>query len=181
MMAIRCIKKEYLVDSEWLRGRKDSLVINDSNETDFYVVEKKDVALVLAINEHNEILLVDEYKYPVNLVMTGLPGGTFDRGCEQPLDAAQRELKEETGCESDEWELFFKTYEYPTKDIHEIYFYIAKNCVQTSEQNLDENEELTFRWVPLKDAYNMVISNEIEHGCTAYALLRYATIKMRWE
>jgi len=175
-MKVICQKKEYVFDSKWVKVRKDYLTINDEKQTDYYVVEKMDVALILAFNEKNEIILVREYKYPVNQIMLGLPGGTFVRGDEDPLEAAKRELKEETGCESEEWAFFTKTYEYPTKDIHESYFYIAKNCTQTSEQDLDENEELTFEWVPFQYVINKVISNEVNHGCTAYALLRYAAI-----
>jgi len=174
-MDVKCIKKEYLVDTEWIKVRCDHLLIDDKKESDFYVIEHKDVALILAFNENNEIILVDEYKYPVDLVMTGLPGGTFTRGKENPLEAAKRELKEETGYESDDWELYITTYEYPTKCTHILYFYVAKNCVKTSDQNLDENEELTFRWVPFKEAVNMVKSDKIGHGNTAYAILRYAT------
>ena len=173
-MKIECQKKEYILDTKWLKVRKDYLIIDNNKQTDYYVVEKNDVVLILAFNKNNEIILVSEYKYPVNQIMTGIPGGTIIRGNEEPLEAAKRELKEETGCESDEWEFFTKTYEYPTKDIHELSIYIAKNCVQISEQNLDDNEELTFKWVPFQDAVNKVISNEINHGCTAYAILRYA-------
>ena len=174
-MKIECLKKEYIINSEWLKVRKDSLLVNEK-QTDYYVVEHKDVALMLAFNKNNEIILVKEYKYPVDQIMTGIPGGSFIRGEEDPLEAAKRELKEETGCESDDWELLVKTYEYPTKDTHEIFFYVVRNCVQTSEQKLDENEELIFQWTPFQNAINMVIADEVKHGCTAYALLRCAAI-----
>jgi len=175
-MKIECIKKEYVVESDWINVRKDQLIINGKNVIDYYVVEPKDVALILAFNKNNEIILVEEYKYPVDLIMTGLPGGTLTRGIEDPLTAAKRELKEETGYESNEWELLMETYEYPTKETHIVYFYIAKSCIKTSEQQLDENEELTFKWVPFKDAVNMVLADIIMHGCTAYAILRCAAI-----
>ena len=174
-MKIECLKKEYVIDSNWIKVRRDYLSINEK-QTDYYVVEKKDVALVLAFNKNNEIIIVKEYKYPVDQIMTGIPGGTFSRGEEDPLHAAKRELKEETGCESNEWELLVKTYEYPTKDTHEIFFYIVRNCVQTAELQLDENEELTSQWVPFQNAINMVMTDEIKHGCTAYALLRCAML-----
>ena len=174
-MDIKCDKKEYVFDSKWVKVRKDYLLTNEK-QTDYYVVEKMDVALILAFNDKNEIIMVREYKYPVDQIMTGIPGGTFVRGEEEPLETAKRELKEETGYESNDWAFFTKTYEYPTKDIHEVYFYIAKNCVQTSEQCMDENEELTFDWIPFQDAINKVISNEVNHGCTAYALLKCAAM-----
>ena len=172
-MKIECQNKEYIIESQWLKVRRDHLLINEK-QTDYYIVEKNDVALMLAFNQNHEIILVKEYKYPVDQIMTGIPGGTFIRKEEEPLEAAKRELKEETGCESDAWELFVTTYEYPTKDIHKIFIYIVRNCVQTTEQKLDENEELTFQWVSFQNAINMVMSNEIKHGCTAYALLKCA-------
>ena len=175
-MEIKCEKTEYVFESKWVRVRKDHIIINNEKQSDYYIVEKMDVVLILAFNQKNEIILVSEYKYPVNQIMTGIPGGTIIRGTEEPLEAAKRELKEETGCESDEWAFFIKAYEYPTKDIHEVSFFIAKNCIQTSAQKMDENEELTFEWVPFQTAINKVILNEVNHGCTAYALLKCAAI-----
>ena len=175
-MDIKCKNKEYILDTKWLKVRRDWLIINNGDEIDYYIVEKLDVALILAVNEKNEIILVNEYKYPVNQKMTGIPGGTFVREKESPLEAAKRELQEETGCESDKWELLVKTYEYPTKDTHEVFIYLAKDCKQTSEQKLDKNEELTYMWIHFKNAINKVMLNEINHGCTAYALLKCATL-----
>jgi len=170
----KCLNKEYLVDTEWLKVRKDLILINDEDQIDYYVTEKNDVVLIVALNEKNDVILIDEYKYPIDRIMTQLPAGTLTRGKEEPFDTAKRELREETGCVSDDWELMAETYDYTTKDTHKVFLYLARNCVKISEQNLDKYEDISFKWVSFKKAVDLVISNEISTNSAANALLRCA-------
>ena len=175
-MKMDCIEQEYILDTEWLKVRRDWVLINDEEMIEYYITEKNDAVLIVALNENNEVLLITEYKYPINKVMTQIPAGTLIRGEEGPLEAAKRELKEETGCESDDWKLLAETHDYTTKDTHVVYIYVAKNCIKTSEQKLDKFEELSCKWVSFKDAIELVMSNEISTNGVAHALLRCAQL-----
>ena len=79
-----------------------------------------DVALIVAVDSENNIILKEEYRYPINEALIELPGGTLQED-EDPIQAAKRELKEETGYVSDEWQLLACNYDYPTKDYHTMY------------------------------------------------------------
>jgi len=174
---IECQKKEYIVDTKWLKVRQDCLLIdNEKIINDYFVTENPDVVLVAALTGNHEIILKTEYRYPIDQVLTEIPGGMIDRGKETPLDAIKRELKEETGYESDEWELLAKTYDSPPRDTSSMYLYLARNCVLASEQNLDEFEELSFKLVAFRDAVNMVLANEIRVNNSANAILRCAIL-----
>lgn len=70
-------------------------------------------------------------------------GGRAEEG-EEPLETAKRELLEETGFESDDWTQFRK-YSAPGKIDWNIYFFIAKNCRKTKDQNLDAGEKIEIR------------------------------------
>ena len=174
-MKIVCQNKKYLLDSVWLKVRQDELLV-DGNKTidDYYVTENPDVALVVAITKNNEVILKTEYRYAADQVLTEIPGGSFRLAEELPLDSAKRELKEETGYESDQWELLAKTYDNPPRETSTVFLYLARNCILTSEQQLDEFEYISLRLVTFQEAINMVLSNEICVNSSASALMRCA-------
>ncbi len=71
-------KSEYLIDSKWLKVRKDHVLLPNGVELDdYFVIEKKDVALVVAMNDREEIILKKEYRYPMDEVLTERPGNRY--------------------------------------------------------------------------------------------------------
>ena len=176
-MKIECKKKEYLLNTKWLKVRQDCLLIDEEKVVnDYFVTENPDVVLVVALTGKHDVILKTEYRYPIDQMLTEIPGGMINPETETPLDAIKRELKEETGYESDEWELLAKTYNIPPRDTSSIFLYLAKNCVLMSGQNLDEFEELSFSLIPLREAVNMVLTNKICVNSSANALLRCAAL-----
>ena len=68
-------------------------------------------------------------------------GGRQEDG-EKPLETAKRELMEEAGLESDDWELL-QTHEPSGKIDWKIYVFVARNCRKVAEQNLDAGEKIS--------------------------------------
>jgi len=171
------IESNYLVDNEFLKVRQDKVKLpNGIVIDDFFVVERKNVSLIVAIDEERRIIIKDEYRYPVDSHLIELPGGTFDLGETDPLSVAKRELLEETGYEADEWELLFENYDYPTKDVNKINIYLAKNIKRVSEQQLEDGEDIKFSFVPLEKAVSMCMDNSICVNGTVAAILKTARI-----
>lgn len=84
-------------------------------------------------------------------------GGRAEEG-EEPLFTAKRELLEETGLESDDWELI-KTYESEGKIQWETHLFIARNCRKVAEQNLDAGEKIEVKEVDF-DEFLEIVSDE---------------------
>lgn len=85
-----------------------------------------------------------------------LPGGRIDEG-EDPLTAAKRELEEETGLTSENWELLY-SFNNSGKIDYPIYCYIARDCVKGGEQNLDEGgEKIEVMHTSLQDFLTRVV------------------------
>ncbi len=82
-------------------------------------------------------------------------GGRIDPG-EEPLEAAKRELREEAGLESDDWELWRET-ELTSKIDWICYTYIARNCKIVGDQQLDGGEKITVHKTTIADFFRMVI------------------------
>jgi len=90
-------------------------------------------------------IMIEEQSQPDKPNVISLPGGRADQD-DDTLNEAKRELLEETGYESDDWSLFFK-HGGDGKVIHEMHYFIARNCRRTQEPHLDAGEKITARLV----------------------------------
>lgn len=104
----------------------------------FSLKKEGEVVAILAIDDNGEVILAKQYRPGPDEILDELPGGGIESG-ETPLIAAKRELKEETGYESDDWTLLGIPKECAYSTITR-YAYLAKNCSHTSELDLDETE-----------------------------------------
>lgn len=107
----------------------------------FFINEDRNSVCVLPITEDNKIIAIKQFRAGPEEVQLELPGGGLE-SAEDPLEAAMRELKEETGFSTEEMEhLFSAPYNpYSTGTRH---CYLAKNCKKVSGKDLDPNEFLT--------------------------------------
>lgn len=86
----------------WLKLRADSCLRPDGTPVaPYYVTEADEWVSILAL-VGNRIIVIHEYHHGATVVGPGLPGGAVDAG-ESPVEAAQRELAEETGYVSEQW------------------------------------------------------------------------------
>jgi len=172
-----CLKREYILDEKWLKLRRDTVKIGDDVIPDYYVVEKKDVALIVAVDSEYRVIVKREYRYPIDAFLVELPGGTLEPS-ESPLETAKRELLEETGYVSDTFEKIGVLYDYPTKDTNRIFVFLAKHIRQVDDQRLEKTEEIEISLVPLRDALDMARRNEINvSGSVAALFLALTRIK----
>ena len=165
------LAREYIVNNRWVKLAKDKVLLpNGICLDDFYVFERNNVSLIVAIDEDNRVLLKREYRYPVDEILYELPGGVIEEG-DNALDAAKRELLEETGYVANDWKKLSSGYDYPTKDTNVVNIFLAKNIIKTCEQKLDLSEEIEYEFVPLKEAIDMCLSNQIKVNGTIAGLM----------
>lgn len=162
-MTWKKIKSENILNSKWLKVRKDTVKINDELVIDdYYIMENKDVAIIFPVIDEKYVMLKKEYRYPIDKITLELPGGTYESDCEEPLAAAKRELLEETGLSSNNWINFGEFYDYPTKDTHKMHLFLAKNCIKTAEPIIDPQEEIELVKIPIDELEELVKNNTIE-------------------
>lgn len=121
----------------------------------FEKIKRADTSMVVAVTENGEIMLAKQ-EQPGKAPFIDLLGGRVDEG-EDPLDAAKRELLEESGCEANEWALFDAIQ--PVSKIEwAAYYFIARGCKKVSEQNLDGAEKIELMYLNFDEFVDFVIS-----------------------
>ena len=174
-MSWKLQKTETILDTRWVTVRKDSVDLpNGTFIDDFYTVTIPDAVFVVAVTESREIVLKKEFRYPHHQDLIEIPGGIFEPGETDSLTVAKRELLEETGFVSDEWTDLGTVIVDPGKLTNRLHLWFANNCRRVSEQQLDETEIIDVLVIPIEQAIEMVLRNEICCAGTGYAILRVA-------
>ena len=170
-------RSETLLDTEWVKVCKDSVRLPNGQEIDdFYTVTIRDAAAIVALDEAGNLILKNEYRYCYGRSLIEVPAGTFEADETDGLAVAKRELLEETGYVSDEWQYLGATVESSAKLTNYMHIYFANHCRKVSGQNLDATEKLDVLVVPLKQAVDMVMDNEICCNSSAHGILRVARL-----
>jgi ADP-ribose pyrophosphatase len=124
----------------------------------------------LVENAEGEMLLVDAYRYTTDSVEWGVPAGRMEEGESIP-QAAEREVREESGYETAGHELLY-TY-YPMNGISNKVFHIVRCKAVRKKGDFDENEVKEIRWVSRGKIEEMLAEKTVRDGLSLTALLLY--------
>lgn len=142
---------------------------------EFWSVSPSDWVNIIALTPEQEVVLVTQYRHGTNNITLEIPGGALDPD-EDPLDAAQRELLEETGYSSTQWIKLGDIAVNPAMMTNHCTTFLAKDALQTHPQNLDEHEDITVSTLPVARFLDLIDQGHISHGIVvsaAYFLLRH--------
>lgn len=142
--------------------RVDTVALPDGSQSTREVVEHGGAVAVVAVDNDNNIILVRQYRKPVERVLLEIPAGTMEKD-EDPLLCAQRELKEETGFTAEHWEKILSYYSAPGFTDEYIHLYKASGLTG-GETELDEDEFVETMHLPLQEAYRMIFTGHIADG-----------------
>jgi ADP-ribose pyrophosphatase len=164
--------REEIYNGRVIRVVKDKLLLPNGKEADWDLVQHNGAAAVVAIDDEGKILLVHQYRNAANTVTLEIPAGTLEKG-EDPLVCAKRELEEETGFKTDDFEFLIRFYTAIGFCDEMIHIYVAKG-LKPSRQNLDEDEFVTVESYSLDELFDMIYSGKIIDAKTISSILAYA-------
>ena len=170
------LKQDYLYRGKIVNLRVDNAELPDGTTALREVIEHPGGVCVAALTEKEELLFVEQFRYPYMETVLELPAGKLEYG-EDPFEAGKRELLEETGAAAENYRDLGKLYPTPSYCGEIIHMYLAENLT-FSEQHLDEDEFLEVRRIPLEEAFQMVMRNEIRDSKTQVGILKtYQLVK----
>jgi 8-oxo-dGTP pyrophosphatase MutT (NUDIX family) len=166
----KTLASRVVYENEWVRLREDAVVRPDGKPGIYSVVELRPSVGVVAINIHREMVLVGQWRYPLGRYSWEIPRGGSHAGEADPLAAAQRELREETGVEAANWRLMgaVDVNNGVTDDVEHLFLASEVQCGPTRP---DPEEEIVVRWVPFETAVRMAAGGEITEVCSVAAIL----------
>jgi ADP-ribose pyrophosphatase len=128
------------------------------------VVRHVGSAVMMAVDEKGRILLVRQYRLPAERYLWELPAGRLDPG-ETPLQAAKRELKEETGCSARKWTNLTSFWVSPGYVQERMTIYRAEDLTEAEATPMDD-ERIETKWFTRKEVDSMIRSGKIQDAKT---------------
>jgi len=167
----KLVKSTLKYDNPWIKVEEHD-VINPSGKEGIYgKVHFKNIAVgVIPIDENGNTYLVGQYRFPLDQYSWEIPEG----GCpenEDVLEAAKRELKEETGLSAKDWNEFMKIHTSNSVSDERGVVYLAKGLTQ-GEVQFEETEDIKIKKLPLSEAFKMVLDGEITDSISMASLLK---------
>lgn len=157
----------------------ENYFLEKTNSThDFFIIEPTNWVNIIALTENDEVILVKQYRYGTQKITLEIPGGMIDEG-ENPEQAAKRELLEETGYKSTDWQLIGITDPNPAIQNNKCYIFLAKNSKFIKTPNLDNTEEIEILNAPLKEIPKLIQDSYITHSLVITAFYYYNLLNLK--
>lgn len=163
------VARRYLWQSRWYNVRQDQLRAQDGSELTYTVIEKPAAVWIVPVTAGGQLVLIDQYRYPVDEWCLEIPAGNVEPGIDPALMAA-RELREEIGGTAEH--LVPVTEFFTMNGIgDEIALVFLALGVTLGEPERETTEHIALRELPVEEALRMAHAGEIKDGPSALAIL----------
>ena len=178
------VSTKHIIQNEWIDFRQSAYRFPDGTVYEpYYSYSRRDYVVIVASDQEGRYLCVRQFRQGIREVTTEFPaggierkdgkeyGGSQDVSAESALEAAKRELLEETGYESDDWTYLMSVPSNATIADNYAYLFRAKNCRRVSGQALDETEFLHVKKLTAQEIEDLISNEKFQQAIHVMAWL----------
>ncbi|MGI6021343.1 MAG: NUDIX domain-containing protein [Lachnospiraceae bacterium] len=167
----RQVSSEEIFDGSVLHVKKDTVKLPDGSNAFRELIRHIGAVCVIPVTDDGNVIVERQFRYPIDRVVLEIPAGKLNFRDEDRLEAAKRELEEETGYTASEWTDIGLYYPAPAYSDEKITMYLARG-LKKGAQHLDEDEFLEVDEIPLEKLVRDVMEGKITDGKTQIAVLK---------
>ncbi|MDT9547052.1 MAG: NUDIX hydrolase [Chlorobium sp.] len=170
----KTLSSVYMHREPWFTVRKDSVQLENGRIIeDYFVQEFPPWCNVIAVTVKGELLLIRQYRHGIGKVFYELPAGVHDKEGENILEAAKRELREETGYGGGRWRWWMELSANPALQNNITTTFLAEGVEPLGPQALDATEEISICPVSHEQLGQILDKGEILQALHVAPLLKY--------
>jgi 8-oxo-dGTP pyrophosphatase MutT (NUDIX family) len=170
------ISSRIAYENPWIRVREDEVIRPDGNPGIYGVVEIRPSVGVVAIDDHDRIALVGQWRYSVGRYSWEVPRGGSHPGEKDICETARRELAEEAGVTASHWQTLgpVDVCNGVADDVQTLFLATG---LSATEMRLDPEEDITVEWRPFDEAVEMAMDGRITEVCSLAAIFKVALLR----
>jgi 8-oxo-dGTP pyrophosphatase MutT (NUDIX family) len=166
-------------DNNWINVTEHQVINPGGNPGIYGKVHFKNKAIaIIPLDKDNNTWLVGQWRYPLNEWSWEIPEGGGPIG-KEPLEAAQRELKEETGLLANKWTLIQRVHLSNSVSDEEGFIFLAEDLEEGDHNREASEADMVVKKIPFEEGLRMVLHGEITDSLTVMAFLKVAAIQKR--
>lgn len=138
------------------------------------VLEHPGAVVVLAVDDDDRVLCLQQYRHAVGMAFVELPAGLLDEAREEPVEVARRELREEAGLAATDWQHLGTTYPSPGISDEVQHLFLARGLSEVGRGDFvleHEEAEMTVFWAPFRVLLQAAVDGRVSDGPVVQALL----------
>ena len=169
----KILESTYISRRPWMTARLDKVQLPDGRiNPEYWVLEFPDWVNVIAITNDGEMVMVRQYRHALGITEYELCAGVMEDG-ETPMEAAKRELMEETGFGGGEWTEYMTICANPSNHTNLARTFLATGVERIADQHLDDTEELTTHLLSQEEVFGLLQNGEMLQALMAAPLWKY--------
>lgn len=167
----KTLSRKEIYQNPWIQVEEHQVITPSGTNGIYGQVHMKNLAIgIIPVDDQNHTWLVGQFRYTLNQYSWEIPMGGGPIGI-NPIESAQRELKEETGLSAQHWEELIRIHTSNSVTDELGIAYLATG-LQQGKAEWDETEQLQIKRLPLSEVLQMILSGEITDSLTVAAILK---------